>query len=1017
MSTRMLIDTRHSEETRVAIVKGSRVEDFDYESVAKKQLKGNIYLARVTRVEPSLQACFVEYGGNRHGFLAFSEIHPDYYQIPAEDREALLAEGDEYADMLDEEYAADGQDQTDDQNTDQTDVIDVTAKEVQSDDTSSASDNAPDNIADDTSETDHVTSSADTVSTTSDASETSEEVTEADNAETSDQSDAEPENGEPADGEGGKTIGEDVNEDAVVEGDVTEVSDDQSADDVEEITPNEATVEEVDTDTEAENINDDEEDDSDPEMDATEARELRKRRYFLRTVKRRYKIQEVIKRRQVLLIQVVKEERGNKGAALTTYLSLAGRYCVLMPNSTHSGGISRKISSHNDRRRLKGIINSLRMPHDMGLILRTAGMKRTKVEIKRDYDYLLRMWNAIRELTLKSVAPALIYEEGNLIKRTIRDLYNRDIDEILVEGRGYRQAKDFMKMLMPSHAAKVKNYTNRIPLFHRYQVEGQLASMYDPVVQLKSGGYIVINPTEALISIDVNSGRATKEKSIEETAVKTNVEAAEEVARQLRLRDMAGLVVIDFIDMEDRNNIRTVERRMKEELRHDRARIQVGKISSFGLMEMSRQRLRPNLLEAAMHECPHCKGSGVVPTVESAALTVLRELEEEGIRSRSSVIRITLQHDVAAYILNNKRRQLLDLEYLYKYRIEISSRADFGPSQMEIEREAMKQDSDKGTAMTADEIVSPVSFDMDDTSEDNQSDDGQASSRQSGQEQKSDHKQQDDTSDDKRKKRRRRRRRRGQDQDERSDRTEENTSSDSNDQEEGNSTPSTPEAEDDRDDKSSRRRRGRRGGRRRRKQDGDDVQSTEQQQATDAPQSDDQAASSDGDTPTQVKSDDQDTINPDEKSDRKPRRRGRPSKKRDQDSSEGKNTAQSEDQPSNQQADADQSSEQSAEEKKPVRKRRPRKPRTDKTSEKGADTADKHEGKAVEASASTDTAAEEAKPKRKPAAKKKADDHSPAENTAPAQPKTDASAEATKAEPADKPAQPKRKGWWQRTFG
>ncbi|WP_035922854.1 Rne/Rng family ribonuclease, partial [Kordiimonas gwangyangensis] len=552
----MLIDARHSEETRVTVVKGSRVEEFDYESATRRQLKGNIYLARVTRVEPSLQAAFVEYGGNRHGFLAFSEIHPDYYQIPVEDREELIAAETQAVESF-----------VDDEPHDE----DAPAAEADA---------------------------------------------------------------------GGE---------------------------------------------EAPEVKDSDEDEKDAEIEAAA-----ERRRSLRVLKRKYNIQEVIKRRQVLLVQVVKEERGNKGAALTTYLSLAGRYCVLMPNSTHAGGISRKISSAADRKRLKKMISDLEVPEEMGLIVRTAGMKRTKTEVKRDYEYLLRLWNGIRELTLQSVAPALVYEEGNLIKRTIRDLYTRDVDEILVEGEaGYRAAKDFMKLLMPSHAKKVQHYKDRIPLFHRYQVESHLEAMYQPVVQLKSGGYIVINPTEALISIDVNSGRATREHNIEETALKTNMEAAEEVARQLRLRDMAGLVVIDFIDMEERNNNRAVERRMKDVLKNDRARIQVGRISSFGLMEMSRQRLRPNLLEASMETCSACSGMGVVRSVESASLMVLRQLEEEGIRGRSSIVRVTASPDVAIYLLNKKRAMLSDLETTYDFVIEVLSSVSMAPAEVEITREAM----------------------------------------------------------------------------------------------------------------------------------------------------------------------------------------------------------------------------------------------------------------------------------------------------------------------------------------
>ncbi len=561
MSTKMLIDARHPEEVRVVVTRGNRVEDFDFESAEKRQLKGNIYLAKVTRVEPSLQAAFVEYGGNRHGFLAFSEIHPDYYQIPIADRERLLRE--------------EAEDLAADQDADQEAEADLEGDEGAEGEPAAAQD----------------ASSADAAEQEADA-----------------EAEGEP---EPAP--------------ATVLG---------GADESEELSAQS---------------------------------ESRRRR-----TRRRYKIQEVIKRRQVLLVQVVKEERGSKGAALTTYLSLAGRYCVLMPNATNGGGISRKIASSTDRRRLKSIMSDLSVPDGMGCIIRTAGMERTKAEIKRDFDYLLRLWDEIRELTLKSVAPALIHEEGDLIKRSIRDLYSREIDEVLVEGEeGYKNAKHFMRMLMPSHAKRVKQYKDRIPLLQRFQIEAQLDTMFQPEVQLKSGGYIVINPTEALVSIDVNSGKSTREHNIEETALKTNCEAAEEVARQLRLRDMAGLIVIDFIDMENRGNIRTVERKLRDALKSDRARVQVGRISNFGLLEMSRQRLRPGMLEASTHTCPVCRGAGTVRSLSSAALHAIRVLEEEGLRGRASHLTISLATDVAIYILNHKRETLRELETQYGLRIEV----------------------------------------------------------------------------------------------------------------------------------------------------------------------------------------------------------------------------------------------------------------------------------------------------------------------------------------------------------
>ncbi|GLQ07061.1 Rne/Rng family ribonuclease [Sneathiella chinensis] len=590
MATRMLIDATHDEETRVVIVKGTRLEEFDYETAAKKQLKGNIYLAKVTRVEPSLQAAFVEYGGNRHGFLPFSEIHPDYYQVPVSDREQLL----------EQESAA--------------------AREAFADDDDA--DDASNGSADET-------------------------ATEADTPSSETTSSDETGNGSSDDDEDGLVDDEDDTLGGL------ETIEDGGEDDVE-------------------NLGGD--DDVEPELKPR--------------AKRNYKIQEVIKRRQILLVQVVKEERGNKGAALTTYISLPGRYSVLMPNTGRGGGISRKISSPADRKRLKKIASELEVPEGVGVIIRTAGLNRTKVEIKRDYEFLLRLWDDIRELTLKSMAPSCVYEEANLIKRSIRDLYNKDISEILIEGdNGYRIAKDFMRKLMPSHAKKVQPYRDRIPLFHRFQVEQQFASMYNPEVHLKSGGYIVINPTEALVSIDVNSGKATKERSIEETAIKTNLEAAEEIARQLRLRDLAGLIVIDFIDMDDNRNNKAVERRMKDCLKSDRARIQVGRISPFGLMEMSRQRLRPSFLEASTNVCPTCGGSGFVRSVESTALLIIRALEEEGVRERSARITVTVHTDVAIYLLNQKRAVIQELESVYGLTIIILADPTINQNDHTIERE------------------------------------------------------------------------------------------------------------------------------------------------------------------------------------------------------------------------------------------------------------------------------------------------------------------------------------------
>ena len=555
MSMRMLIDARHPEETRVAVVKGNRIEEFDFESAEHKQLKGNIYLAKVTRVEPSLQAAFIDYGGNRHGFLAFSEIHPDYYQIPKADREALLREEAEHAAEEERLRAAEMDDE-----------------------------------------------------------DSNEEV-------------------ESYEEESGENGGNDEGSEGGESPDETGTGSSRSP------------------------------------VDESAADELRRKRQNLR---RRYKIQDVIQRRQVLLVQVVKEERGNKGAALTTYLSLAGRYCVLMPNTSHGGGISRKISNGADRKRLKSIMSDLNLPTTMGLIVRTAGLSRTKVEIKRDFDYLARLWDEIRERTLSSTAPALIYRDSDLIKRAIRDLYHREIEEVIVEGEeGYKAARGFMKLLMPSHVRRVKLHSETTPLFQRQGVEDQLSAMYQPVVQLKSGGYLVINPTEALVSIDINSGRSTREHNIEQTAYNTNLEAAQEIARQLRLRDMAGLIVIDFIDMEQNSHVRKVEKAMKEALKNDRARIQVGRISSFGLMEMSRQRLRTGVLEASTKPCPHCDGTGLMRTAASAGLSALRILEDEAARGRGERITLRAGKEAAVYVLNKKRAELADIEQRYGVMIDV----------------------------------------------------------------------------------------------------------------------------------------------------------------------------------------------------------------------------------------------------------------------------------------------------------------------------------------------------------
>ncbi len=613
MSKKMLIDATHAEETRVVVVDGNKVEEFDFESENKRQLAGNIYLAKITRVEPSLQAAFVDYGGNRHGFLAFSEIHPDYYQIPVADREALLAEEIAFAEAEAAEEEKPKKRRT------RGGRSRSKAAEIETKDESVSAEAETDESA--TSETDEP------------ASEASPEVDapEAPEADTA------------------KVIpGMDVVDLDNEAGDVAPILDEDGDDD----TPYSAMDTAAETDDSIESVSDD-----DTQEDIRPPRRSRPRRY---------KIQEVIKVRQILLVQVVKEERGNKGAALTTYLSLAGRYCVLMPNTARGGGISRKITQIGDRKKLKEIATEIDVPKGAGLIIRTAGAKRTKTEIKRDYEYLQRMWEQIRELTLKSIAPAQIYEEGNLIKRSIRDLYSREIEEVLVEGEfGYRTAKDFMKMIMPSHAKNVKLYADAMPLFARYQVESYLSGMFNPNVQLKSGGYIVIGITEALVAIDVNSGKATKENTIEDTALKTNLEAAEEVARQLRLRDLAGLIVIDFIDMEERRNNASVEKRFKDKLKTDRARIQVGRISGFGLMEMSRQRLRPGMLEASTQPCPSCHGTGLIRSVDSLGLTILRQLEEEGVRNRSREALVKAPVSIINFLMNYKREHVAQIEARY----------------------------------------------------------------------------------------------------------------------------------------------------------------------------------------------------------------------------------------------------------------------------------------------------------------------------------------------------------------
>ncbi len=748
MPKKMLIDATHAEETRVVVVDGNKVEEFDFESENKRQLAGNIYLAKVTRVEPSLQAAFVDYGGNRHGFLAFSEIHPDYYQIPIADRKALMAEEEEAAKAAAEEEekprksrsrsrkkpakpAADKPDQAQSgqARTDKTgEVAAKPVREISGMETIDLDDDpeigepgeglspmetvqetpveepvepepqaepAPVEVPAPAAETveaapaevpvPEAVPEADTVASAAPEESPAPEALSPLEPMASAESEAAP--AEAAEGDAPEDEAESVTPPRpIAEG--TKDEDEVVTQEPEATDPAPETAEPQAEAVAADAQDDDEDDDSDDEEDEDGNDDAASRDASIESVAdddteedirpvrkprpRRYKIQEVIKVRQIMLVQVVKEERGNKGAALTTYLSLAGRYCVLMPNTARGGGISRKITNAADRSKLKTIANEIDVPKGAGLIIRTAGAKRTKTEIKRDYEYLQRLWEQIRALTLQSIAPAKIYEEGDLIKRSIRDLYSREIDEVWVEGdRGYRTAKDFMKMIMPSHAKNVKHYTDQMPLFARYQVESYLGGMFNPTVQLKSGGYIVIGVTEALVAIDVNSGRATKEGSIEETATKTNLEAAEEVARQLRLRDLAGLIVIDFIDMDERKNNAAVEKRIKDKLKTDRARIQVGRISGFGLMEMSRQRLRPGMIEATTQPCAACHGTGLIRSDDNMALQILRQIEEEGTRRRSREVLVKCPVGIANYLMNQKREHVAMIEARYGMSVRI----------------------------------------------------------------------------------------------------------------------------------------------------------------------------------------------------------------------------------------------------------------------------------------------------------------------------------------------------------
>ena len=812
MANKMLIDASHQEETRVVVVRGSRIEEFDFESEHKKQLKGNIYLAKVTRVEPSLQAAFVEYGGNRHGFLAFSEIHPDYYQIPKADREALIAE----------ELARSDEDDED---------------EVKPKPRSRSGGRSRSKAA---SRTD-----GDTIAEAVDG-ETGGERTFAENRESdaasSDVGDDQPfetveaRGGESHDGETGDVSDSGDGEDTGrVDGDSDENDDEDGSRNRRGRRSRRPrgrgrNAESDNGDDEAEEAEEIDDLGSEDAMEEVPVRQARSRK--------QYKIQEVIKRRQILLVQVVKEERGNKGAALTTYLSLAGRYSVLMPNTARGGGISRKITNAADRKRLKDVVRELEVPRGMGIILRTAGANRTKAEVKRDYEYLMRLWETVRTVTLSSIAPALVYEEGSLIKRSIRDLYNKDIDQILVAGEGgYREAKDFMRMLMPSQAKVVQPYRDPTPIFARQGIESQLDKMLQPHVTLKSGGYIIINQTEALVAIDVNSGRSTKEHSIEDTAYQTNLEAAEEVARQLRLRDLAGLIVIDFIDMEEKRNNRSVEKKLKDCLKNDRARIQIGKISHFGLLEMSRQRIRASVLESTMQACPVCGGAGHIRSASSLALHVLRTIEEHLQKHATHDLVVKVPTATALYVLNEKRKRIEELEQHYGLRITIEADETAGHQAVAIE-----QGAPAAQPIIRQEVVNPESVSADEEIEvaDEEEVVVEAVEAKAPDEQK-------DEGDGKRR-RRRRRRRRGERSDGRDSQGDGSSDGGSDDDDDGQDGDEDEEAggrsdeetggevgvdagtdagaDSDEDDRGSRRRRrGRRGGRRHR--DGSDENGSE----------------------------------------------------------------------------------------------------------------------------------------------------------------------------------------------
>jgi ribonuclease E len=820
----MLIDATHPEEIRVVVVDGKRLEEFDVELASKKQLKGNIYLAKVTRVEPSLQAAFVEYGGNRHGFLAFSEIHPDYYRIPVADREALLAE--EAREAAAENAREDARDAAADRRSrGRRGAVDADFSPL-------AAEPAENGGAEDDEDHDAVGADAGTASEEAVADDEAGEApwsaqpleAGADRLASRETYDVVPEGAEAEPAEAAPETVAPFEESAETgfPGDDSDrssahpaprISDDSS--DAPEA-PAQSVPETVRTDVSVEVLGGDEVEEDQPRRSP---RALRS-----------YKIQEVIKRRQVMLVQVTKEERGTKGAALTTYLSLAGRYCVLMPNTARGGGVSRKISNPADRKRLKSILEELDIPEGMAVIIRTAGAERSKAELKRDYEYLLRLWDEIRELTLKSSAPALVYEEANLIKRSIRDLYSRDIEDVIVDGEeGYKVAKSFMRTLTPSHAKRVQLYRDPMPLFHRYQVESQLDAIHNPIVQLKSGGYIVINSTEALVAIDVNSGRATRERNIEETAYKTNLEAAEEIARQLRLRDLAGLIVIDFIDMEEGRHNAAVERRLKEAMRNDRARIQIGRISPFGLLELSRQRMRPSLFETSTEICEHCRGTGHVRSTESTVLHVLRSIEDECLKSHNAEgLSIAVPTAVALYILNHKRKALAEIELRHGMRIFISGDDHLIPPEYRVERIKALAPGEQVRPPVSQVSAGPAP-------EEPEAQEPTDEPKAEAGEEPADDRSEADSGDDRRRGRRPRRRRRGRDRDQREPARETaaepsqdvrrieiavGTPEDGGTDAAGAEVPGATAEERHAEETRRRRRRGRRGGRRRRRGEG-----------------------------------------------------------------------------------------------------------------------------------------------------------------------------------------------------